>query len=139
MIREKYEEYLTAFNGRNYDKLLEWWAPNFSCMLGDKELFSTPAELKSFYGFLHDYADEEIIVDHYLSNADCLFLEVRVRITGRKEMSAEIIAESGFHTLTPIEKGMVIEMPQIIHYHLRDGKFVSAVCLISAPPTVSFV
>jgi hypothetical protein len=136
MDRARYDQYLGHFNNRDYDKVLEFWAPKFTCMMGDKVLFGSPKELKAFYGFLHDYVEEMIFIDHFLSSAELLFMEARVMITGKKAMTTEIINASGFTTLTPINEGAIIEIPQLIHYHLRDGKFISAVCLISAPPII---
>lgn len=131
-----YQQYLQSFNGRDYESVLEFWAPNFTCTMGDKILFGSPAELKKFYSFLHAYIDEFIQIDRFLSDENNLFMEARVRITAKRTMTREIIDDSGFHTLTPIEEGTVLDLPQIIHYHLENGKFILANCLMAGPPTM---
>lgn len=139
MDRARYEQYLSLFNTQDYDGILDFWAPKFSCMMGTDELFSTPEGLKKFYSFMHDHVKEEIFIDHYLADDTRVFAEARVRITGKKAMTAEAIAEAGFTTLLPIEQGTVIDIPQFIHYHLVDGRFATATCLIAGIPAVSTI
>ena len=130
----QYQDYLKSFNSRNYDRVLTFWGSQVHCLMDGVVLFDSPASLREFYAFLHSYVEEVINVDRYLSDESSLFLEGRVRITARRSMSAQVIAESGFSSLTPIQEGVAFDLPQIIHYHLEDGKFVLANCLMSGPP-----
>lgn len=132
----RYQQYLQSFNGRDYDDVLAYWGSKVHCLTDGVVYFDSPASLKSFYAFLHSYVDESIYVDRYLSDQDSLFLEARVRIRAKRTMSAQIIAESGFPSLKPIDQGVTLDLPQIIHYHLEEGKFVSAVCLMRGPPVL---
>jgi hypothetical protein len=130
----QYREYLKSFNGRDYDRVLSFWGASVHCLMDGVVLFDSPASLKTFYAFLHSYVDESIHLDRYLSDEDNLFLEGRVRIAAKRSMSAQAIVDSGFSSLKPIEAGTTFDLPQIIHYHLENGKFVLANCLMSGPP-----
>ena len=41
---------------------------------------------------------------------------------------------AGYTRLVTLPAGAVVEIPQFIHYHLREGKIVKAVCTIVEPP-----
>ncbi len=130
-----YTDYLASFNVGDYDKVLSYFTPEKAlCVLNGQKLFGTPEELRSFYGFLHSYVHEEILVDRFVADTDNVFIECCVRITGKKDMTQKDIDDSGFSNLQPIVRGQVIEMPQFIHYHLKGGLFEEVICLTSEPP-----
>ncbi|MBC2667887.1 hypothetical protein ACFOON_00770 [Novosphingobium piscinae] len=132
----EYLAYAQAFGARAYDDVLTYWAPAFRCEIGGINMFSNGAELKAFYGFLHDHITEEILVDRYLADDANVFMEARVRISGLKSLSADRIRESGFSGLYPIEAGQRFDLPQLIHYHRHEGKFTKAICLMNGAPIV---
>jgi hypothetical protein len=57
-------------------------------------------------------------------------LEAIVRIEGLRDLSAEALAAEGYGQLNPIARGQVIEMRQMIHYDVVDGKFAAVRCAI---------
>ncbi len=69
-----------------------------------------------------------MIVDRFVSDENTVALEVRVKIEGVKELTAEAVAASDWPKLTPLKVGQSVEIPQFIHYHLKNGKFVKVVC-----------
>ncbi|TAI64742.1 hypothetical protein CWO89_17275 [Bradyrhizobium sp. Leo170] len=129
-----FQSYLKAFNARDYDKLADYWADSFSVQFEGTELFNCRETVKSFYGFLHSYINETIIPDRILIDERSLFMEARVRIEAKRDLTPETIAASDFPSLKPIKQGMTIDLPQFIHYHLEDGKFVLANCIMSGEP-----
>ena len=134
MTRDQYQRYLDSFNGRDYDKVLEFWAPEFCVRVQGEVLFDSPASLKKTYAFLHDHVKEEIFVRHFLGDDDKVFMEADVRITALKTITAEALASAGIRGIMPIEAGGAIDIPQFIHYHLENGRFKTGVCLVSGPP-----
>ena len=65
--------------------------------------------VKAFYAFFHAYVDESITVNAYVSDARMVAMEVVV----------------------PLAAGQVVEIPQFIQYHLRDGMIVRAACAVA--------
>ena len=70
--------------------------------------------------------NEEILVSRYTSGDGLLVIEAIVRLTGPKELSQEILYAHGLGRIYPIGNGQVIEIPQLIHYHLENGRFSKA-------------
>ncbi len=127
MIREEFDVYLKKFNSRDYKGFLEYFADEFE-MIHVGGSFKTRESVMKFYNFLHAYIKESVIVDRFVSDEHTIALEARVRIEGVKELSSEAVAASDFPKLTPLAVGQVAVIPQFIHYHLENGKFVKVVC-----------
>jgi ketosteroid isomerase-like protein len=129
MERGDYEEYLRRFNARDYDGLFDFYADDpelsfFGITLRTRE------ELKAFYGFLHDHVRENVILERFAASDDLVALEATVRIEGYKDLAREALDARGYGGLNPIRAGDVMEMRQMIHYHLRGGKFASVNCAL---------
>jgi len=45
MTRERYQRYLDSFNNRDYNKVLEFWAPQFVVNVQGEVLFDSPEAL----------------------------------------------------------------------------------------------
>ena len=85
-------------------------------------------EVMKFYNFLHSYIKETVIVDRFVMDRNTIAMEALVRIEGIKELTAEAIASSDYPRLTPLKVGQTVEIPQFIHYHIVNGKFVKVEC-----------
>ncbi|MBN2337293.1 MAG: nuclear transport factor 2 family protein [Acidobacteria bacterium] len=127
MTREEFDVYLGKFNGRDYDGFLDYFADDFEMIHVAGSLKSREA-VKKFYDFLHAYIKESVIVDRFVSDASTIALEAKVRIQGVKELSPETVAASDYPKLKPLAVGQTAVIPQFIHYHLENGKFVKVVC-----------
>lgn len=136
MNREKYEHYLALFNDKDYDGVLEFWAPEFQVIVQGQLMMDSPESLKNTYAFMHKHVEEEVLVDHYLSDDDCVFMEARIRIRCFKTMTQQALDAAGVAGVMPIEEGVAYDIPQIIHYHLQNGRFKRAVCVVTAPPVL---
>jgi len=134
VTRDQYQQYLDSFNGMDYDRVLEFWAPQFCVWVQGQILFDSPDSLKRTYAFLHAHVTEEIFMKHFLSDQNNVFMEADVRITARQTMTQEALDEAGIRAIMSIEAGTAIDIPQFIHYHLENGKFKTGVCLVSGPP-----
>lgn len=129
MNRSAYDRYLSAFNARDYDTVLSFWAASFELSFAGY-VFTTPQQVRDFYRFLHHYARESIVVHAYVADEHMAALEATVRLEGLVRLTPEILAEAGYAHLAALEVGQVVEMRQLIHYHLQAGKIVRAVCAV---------
>lgn len=127
MNRSEFDLYLEKFNARDYLGFLEYYADKFELVFAGVSLKSRK-EVLNFYAFLHHYLKETVIVDHFVSDENMIAIEARVRIEGVVDLSAEMIAASDYPGLLPLKAGEVVEIPQFIHYHIVDGKFVRVEC-----------
>ncbi len=130
MDQEKYDAYLAHFNSRNYDGVVSHFNPDATVAFADV-ILQGHDEIRRFYGFFHDYVSERIHVDRFLADDQSVMLEATVRVEAKKDLTQEILAQEGYPSLVPLGKGQVIELPQFIHYHLKDGKFSTARCAIA--------
>ena len=131
MLRVAFDGYVEKFNARDYAGALGYWAPNFEVLVQNQVLCRTPDEFLKLYAFLHSFLDESIRVDRYLSDADNVFIEARVRVAGKRSLTRPMIEAAGFNAIMPIEPGEIHEIPQFIHYHLVGGKFSRVACVVS--------
>jgi hypothetical protein len=130
MNRADYDRYLACFNAKDYEGVLSFWAEKFDLQFAGYR-FTTPDEIRKFYGFLHQYLKETITVTAYVNDANMVAMEAIVRIEGIKPLDQATLEAAGYGRLVPLAVGQVVEIPQYIHYHLRDGKIVRAGCAIA--------
>lgn len=133
MDRASFDAYVAAFNRRDYDRVLDFWADAFTVEFAGYT-FRGPAEFLGFYRFFHAHAAETIEIEHFLSSAERVMIEVVVRLEGLDDLTPQILADAGYDRLVSLRRGEVIRIPQFIHYSLRDSKFTSVICCISGPP-----
>jgi len=127
MTHEEFDVYLKKFNSRDYNGFLDYFADEFE-MIHVGGSFKTRESVMKFYSFLHTYVKESVIVDRFVSDEYTIALEVRVQIEGVKALSPEAVAASDWPKLKPLAVGQIAVIPQFIHYHLQNGKFVKVVC-----------
>jgi len=132
MDRKAYDEYLARFHARDYDGVLSFYAERFEVTFAGYTLRSREA-VRSFYGFLHRYLRETVIVDQFMSNDRMVVLEARVRLEGLQELTPEAARAAGYERLMTPPVGQIVEIPQFIHYHLEGGKIVKALCAVFEP------
>ena len=133
MDRQAYDRYLAMFNARDYDGILSHFADRFELHFAGY-VFRTPEEVKRFYAFLHSHVDEQISVSRYVSDGETVALEAVVKLTGKRNLEAPDLEAAGYTRLVTLPASAVVEIPQFIHYHLKDGKIVKAVCAVLEPP-----
>jgi hypothetical protein len=130
MNRADYDRYLACFNAKDYEGVLSFWAESFDLQFAGYR-FTTPDDVRKFYGFLHQYLKETITVTAYVNDVNMVAMEAIVRIEGIKPLDQTTLEAAGYGRLVPLAVGQVVEIPQYIHYHLRDGKIVRAGCAIA--------
>jgi len=135
--RAAFEEYVRRFNSRDYDGVMEYWHSNFTVEFAGYTFHNREEFIDKFYkNFFHRHVNESLHIDAFITNEDYLFIEVRVHLEGKMELTREQAEAAGFGRLQTPPVGKTLEIPQFIHYHVKDGKFVSVVCAISGEPRV---
>ncbi len=91
------------------------------------------AAIKGFYDFFHSYIKESIQLIAFVGDADMVAIEASVRLEAVVTLSRETLRRQGLDNIVAQRKGQVIELPQFIHYHLREGKFRQVLCSVFMP------
>ena len=125
--RKDFDVYLAKFNRRDYQGFLAYFADEFEMIHVGGNLKSREDVMK-FYNFLHRYIKETVIVDRLVMDRDTIAMEARVQIEGIRELTPEAVAASGYPRLKPLKVGQKAIIPQFIHYHIVNGKFVKVEC-----------
>jgi hypothetical protein len=125
--RKDFDVYLTKFNSRDYQGFLDYYAERFEMIHVGGNLKSRE-EVMKFYDFLHRYIKETVIVDRLVMDRNTIAMEARVQIEGIKDLTPEAIAASDYPRLKPLKAGQIAIIPQFIHYHIVNGKFVKVEC-----------
>jgi len=125
--RADFDAYLAKFNSRDYKGFLDYFADRFEMIHVGGNLKSRE-EVMKFYNFLHTYIKETVIVDRLVMDHDTIAMEARVRIEGIKELTPEAVSSSDYPRLKPLKVGESAVIPQFIHYHIENGKFVRVEC-----------
>lgn len=133
MNRATYDDYLAKFNARDYEGVLAYYADRFEITFGGYTL-RTRDQVRTFYGFLHRQLDESITIDHFISNDTFIAMEARVRLEGVRQSTPDELRSWGYDKLLLPPPGQIIEIPQLIHYHLHDGKITKALCAVVDMP-----
>ena len=129
MTRDDYERYVAAFNARDYDAVFDFYAENPRMAFFGIEI-TTRQQLRDFYGFLHQYVRETVVIGKFASSEELAAVEGIVRIEAFKDLTREVLDANGMEQFFPIAVGEVQEMRQYIHYHLEGGKIAQVGCAI---------
>ncbi len=132
MDRAAYDQYLEAFNARDYEGVLGFYADDFEIVFLGHALRSRD-EVRRFYGFLHAHLSERIRIERFISTGEMIAMEAVVRLEGIKAVSPEEQAALGYAWIGVPPPGVVVEIPQFIHYHLKNGKITGAYCAMFEP------
>lgn len=125
--RKDFDAYLARFNCRDYEGFLDYFAGEFEMIHVGGNLKGREEVLK-FYNFLHSYIKETVIVDRLVMDEQTIAMEARVRIEGIRELTPETVASSPYPRLKPLKVKQKAVIPQFIHYHIVNGKFVKVEC-----------
>lgn len=133
--RAAFDEYVRRFNSRDYEGVLEYWAKNFTVSFAGYTFHNREEFIDKFYkGFFHQHVNESLHIDQFISNENLLIIEARVHIQTKKELTHEAAVAAGYGNMRTPPLGKTLEIPEFIHYHVADGKFISVVCVDSASP-----
>lgn len=116
-----YQRYLTAFNSRDYGTLETFFADDFALETDGFIVKGKPA-FRKFYAFLHSYFTETVSLNHFWPGQRAAAADVTIRFEGIRDLTQEILTEAGYPRMTPVPKGVSVDVHFIIVYELRaDG------------------
>lgn len=119
--RARYEQYLSAFNARDYDGVADFYVdPPSMAFFGI--VIRSRQELKDFYGWLHSYVNESVSLLNFAASETCTACDAIVRIEAIRDLSREELDARGAIGFFPIKAGEVQEIRQFIFYTVKDGR-----------------
>jgi len=127
--RAAYDDYLGKFNARDYAGFFAYYGEEPELSFFGVTLRSL-AEVERFYSFLHAYARETIRIVRFAASEELVAVEATVRIEGLRALTAEALAAAGYPQFHPLAVGEVIEMVQMIHYRMEQGRIASVQCAL---------
>ena len=119
--RARYEQYLRAFNARDYDGVADFYVDPPSMEFFGIVIRSRQ-ELKDFYGWLHSYVNESVRLLNFAASETCTACDAIVRIEAIRDLSREELDAHGATGFFPIKTGDVQEIRQFIFYTIKDGR-----------------
>ncbi|MEQ1495803.1 MAG: nuclear transport factor 2 family protein [Novosphingobium sp.] len=119
--RARYDQYLRAFNARDYDGVADFYVdPPRMEFFGI--VISSRQELKDFYVWLHSAVKESVTLRNFAASETCTACDAIVRIEAIRDLTREELDAKGATGFFPIARGEVQEIRQFIFYTVKDGK-----------------
>lgn len=119
--RARYEQYLAAFNAKDYDAVADFYVDPPSMSFFGIEIRSRE-ELKQFYAWLHSYVKESVSLRNFAASDTCTACDAIVRIEAIRDLDRAALDARGATGFFPIKAGEVQEIRQFIFYSVRDGR-----------------
>lgn len=130
--RARYDQYLAAFNARDYDTVADFYVQPPTLSFFGIEIRSRE-DLKAFYQFLHSYVRETVTVTAFAASDELTAVDAVVRIEAFRDLDAMTLAANGCPGFFPVKAGEVQEMRQFLHYAVSGGKFARVECALPLP------
>lgn len=119
--RARYDQYLRAFNARDYDGVADFYVdPPRMEFFGI--VITSRQELKDFYAWLHSAVKESVTLRNFAASETCTACDAIVRIEATRDLTREELDAKGATGFFPIASGEVQEIRQFIFYTVKDGK-----------------
>jgi SnoaL-like domain len=132
---ENYRRYIQAFNARDYTTLESFFTDDFVLENAGFKV-QGKAAFRTFYHFFHHYCRESVTLLKFFPGDDAFVANVMIRFEGLEDLSPSILAEKGYAGMTPIPKGVVVDLDFLILYSLNtDGliKHIKGAVHVPAP------
>jgi ketosteroid isomerase-like protein len=110
--RADLERYLDHFNRRQYERQIEYYAPDVLYKVGTLTLAS-PRAIADFYADFHEYCKEHVEIAQFALQGDVCAVVMPSRF--------EPFRDYRKHGLN-FESGKVVELVSFIFYTLKEGK-----------------
>lgn len=138
MNRQEYDEYIAAFNARDYDLLhSRFFHPDVQIWTVG-HVMDGQKGVRAFYDYFHEYVKEQIRVLKFAQYEGGIFAEVGLELTGIKNLTREINVAHGFDDFPVIEKGPTYKSILFADYELKDGKIYKVRCAEYLKPTLDY-
>jgi hypothetical protein len=132
---DDYARYVNAFNARDYTTLETFFSDDFVLENAGFKVQGKPA-FRAFYKFFHHYCRETVTLLKFFPGEDAFVANIIIRFEGMQDLTPAILAEKGYPGMTPIPKGMQVDLDFLILYSLNtDGliKHIKGAVHIPAP------
>lgn len=130
--RARYDQYLAAFNERDYDAVADFYVQPPTLSFFGVEIRSRE-DLKAFYEFLHSYVRESVTVVAFAASEELTAVDAVVRIEAFRDLDAVTLAANGCAGFFPVKAGEVQEIRQFLHYTVAGDKFARVECALPLP------
>lgn len=119
--RARYDQYLAAFNAKDYDSVADFYVdPPRMEFFGI--VITSRQELKDFYAWLHSFVRESVTLRNFAASESCTACDAIVRIEAYRDLTREELDARGATGFFPIAKGQVQEIRQFIFYTVKEGR-----------------
>ena len=115
----EYHRYLRAFNARDYGTLETFFTDDFTLENAGFAVRGKQA-FRAFYQFFHEYCRETVQFKQYFPGKDSFVANLVISFEGLKDLSPALLAEKGYSGMTPVPKGMKVDVEFLILYELED-------------------
>ncbi len=132
MNKSQYQEYITAFNARDYDRVCSFFTPNV-VIYTEGHTIQGQQGVRDFYQFFHNYVDEKIHVKKLVCDENYLFAEGVMHLTGLKTLDQATLNQKGFSNFVEVPKGLSVTVNIWLHYDVKDGLFDEIRCTAYVP------
>jgi hypothetical protein len=115
MERADYERYVAAFNGPDYDTLLQFFADDVVLEAGGPAMRGRTA-IRDFYAFFHTYVRETVTILNFYPHETAPMADVLIGFEGIADLTQAMLDDGGYGYMTPIPKGAAIALEFFIQY-----------------------
>ena len=129
MNRIEFETYLYHFNARDYDRAMTYFSDDVVLRFAGYTISGKTA-FRDFYAFFHQYVDEEVLIRQFSGDEENVIIDAMFRLEGKLLLPQTVLSEKGYDRLATPGPGEAIELPQFIHYRIKNGKFAEIRCVI---------
>ncbi len=128
MDRSRFENYVNAFNRRDYETLYsEFFAPDVKLYTLGYLLDGSQA-LRNFYDFFHAYIEESLELTAFHQIEDGCFAELKMTLKAKNALTPAVLAEHGYERLPALPQGAEYETTLFIVYNVVNDRFSSIRC-----------
>ncbi len=132
MDKNRYQEYIAAFNARDYDRVCSFFTPDV-VIYTEGHAIRGQQGIRDFYQFFHAYVDEKIQVTKLVSDENHLFAEGVMHLTGLKTLDQATLNQKGFPNFVEVPKGLKVTVNLWLHYDVKNGLFNEIRCTSYLP------
>lgn len=121
MDRADYERYVAAFNGPDYDTLLQFFHDDVRLEVGGHAMRGKAA-IRGFYEFFHAHVRESVTILNFYPSDTAAMADVLIRFEGKSDLTQAMLDARGYGHMTPVPAGGAVDIEFFIQYEQRaDG------------------
>jgi hypothetical protein len=115
LTAEDYRDYVAAFNGRDYDALCAFFAPDVVLEIEGMAIRGRQG-IRDFYAFFHAHVRETVTLRRFIPGPDAAFAHVSILFEGFSDLTQKMLDERGYGRMTPVPAGGSVSIDFFILY-----------------------